>query len=104
MQLQHDQSTAIEARAPEPAAVDDATPSSSSQRIRRTAPQLMVDEVGADDLIAGAPSRNGGRLLTDDSDPWTHDAWGNVAEGNVSQADPVGSVARHRIVMQREGV
>ena len=43
--------------------------------MRRKLPQVMADEVVADELIEGAPSRNGGRLLTDDRDPWTHNAW-----------------------------
>ncbi|BGP37942.1 hypothetical protein JCM10449v2_001869 [Rhodotorula kratochvilovae] len=96
MQLRDDQSTAIEASAPEPAAVDDATPSSSTQRIRRTAPQLMADEVGADDLIAGAPSRNGGRLLTDDRDPWTHNAWDQVAWGDEEESFAQAALERQR--------
>lgn len=70
---------------------------SKAARVRRTAPQLLADQLIAADfaqarretetdnssgkdlneeeLIRGAPSRNGGRLLTADRDPWTHNAW-----------------------------
>jgi len=44
-------------------------------RIKRNGPQLLADELVAEERIAGAPSRNGGRLLTEDRDPWTHNAW-----------------------------
>lgn len=49
--------------------------SSATPRIRRKAPQLLADELIAEELISGAPSRNGGRKLTEDRDPWTHNAW-----------------------------
>lgn len=44
-------------------------------RIKRTGPQLLHNELVAEELIAGAPSRNGGRLLEEGRDPWTHNAW-----------------------------
>ncbi|GAA5859290.1 hypothetical protein JCM1840_003836 [Sporobolomyces johnsonii] len=55
-----------------------AQPPCSSTRPRRTKPQLLADEIRAEELIPGAPSRNGGRLLTEDRDPWTHNAWDQV--------------------------
>lgn len=49
-------------------------------RIKRTGPQLLDDELVAEEfLVSGAPTRNGGgRLLTGDKDPWTHNAWSVV--------------------------
>ncbi|GAA5830321.1 hypothetical protein JCM11251_001306 [Rhodosporidiobolus azoricus] len=46
---------------------------------RRTKPQALADQIG--ELIQGAPSRNGGRFLTEDRDPWTHNAWDQVEWG-----------------------
>ena len=56
-------------------------------RVRRKLPQLLADEVVADELIEGAPSRNGGRLLTDDRDPWTHNAW-SASSHSLSLSSP----------------
>lgn len=53
---------------------EEAAASTIPARLKRTAPQLLHDELG-EDLIAGAPSRNGGRLLEEGRDPWTHNAW-----------------------------
>ncbi|KAK4058684.1 hypothetical protein OIO90_000128 [Microbotryomycetes sp. JL221] len=68
-------------------------PAAAPQRLKRQNRQLLADELVAttthddnidDDhsalhgLIEGAPSKNGGRLLTDDRDPWTHNAWDRV--------------------------
>ncbi|SGY40606.1 BQ5605_C003g02399 [Microbotryum silenes-dioicae] len=44
-------------------------------RVRRIGPQLLADELVAEELIAGAPTVKGGRELTTDRDPWTHNAW-----------------------------
>lgn len=88
---------APEAVPPSEAVGTAANADSTSTRVRRTAPQLLADQLIAADfvqarsetttsnssgkdlndeeLIRGAPSRNGGRLLTADRDPWTHNAW-----------------------------
>lgn len=52
-----------------------AQPPTQPARIPRTEPQVLADQLVADELIKGAPSRNGGRLLTAERDPWTHNAW-----------------------------
>ena len=52
-----------------------AQPATQPARIPRTQPQVLADQLVADELIKGAPSRNGGRLLTAERDPWTHNAW-----------------------------
>ena len=52
-----------------------AQPAQQPARVPRTEPQLLADQLVADELIKGAPSRNGGRLLTAERDPWTHNAW-----------------------------
>ncbi|GAA6012420.1 hypothetical protein JCM11491_004327 [Sporobolomyces phaffii] len=74
-------------------AVADAQPST---RIRRKAPQLLADELVAEELIAGAPSRNGGRLLTEDRDPWTHNAWDQVEWDDELEQFAVEAVERQR--------
>ncbi|GAA5875310.1 hypothetical protein JCM16303_000579 [Sporobolomyces ruberrimus] len=71
----------------------DAPPSS---RIRRKAPQLLADEIVAEERIAGAPSRNGGRLLTEDRDPWTHNAWDQVEWDDELEQFAVAAVERQR--------
>ena len=58
-----------------PAEAEASTTTSNGSRIRRKQPQLLADVLVAEELIAGAPSRNGGRKLTEDRDPWTHNAW-----------------------------
>lgn len=52
-----------------------AHPATQPARVPRTEPQPLADQLVADELIKGAPSRNGGRLLTAERDPWTHNAW-----------------------------
>ncbi|GAA5894088.1 hypothetical protein JCM8208_002345 [Rhodotorula glutinis] len=65
-------------------------------RARRKLPQVMADEVVADELIEGAPSRNGGRLLTDDRDPWTHNAWDQVTWGAEEETFAQAALERQR--------
>lgn len=52
-------------------------PSSAPPPPKRITRQALSDELRADEegTVPGAPSRNGGRFLTDDSDPWAHNAW-----------------------------
>jgi len=57
----------------------------ATPRIKRNGPQLLADELVAEERIAGAPSRNGGRLLTEDRDPWTHNAWYEFSTLSLSQ-------------------
>ncbi|KAH8915000.1 methyltransferase [Atractiella rhizophila] len=38
----------------------------------------MISPGRVGDVINGAPSKFGGRMLTSDGDPWTHNAWDNV--------------------------
>lgn len=60
------------AAAPAPAT---ALASPAPQPARRKQPQLLADQLVAEELIEGAPSRNGGRRLEEGRDPWTHNAW-----------------------------
>ncbi|KAI5479333.1 hypothetical protein MNV49_003852 [Pseudohyphozyma bogoriensis] len=53
-------------------------PAPPAPRIKRDAPQLLADVITADDLISGPPTKLGGRVLTDDRDPWSHNAWDRV--------------------------
>ncbi|KAK4701982.1 hypothetical protein P7C70_g4242, partial [Phenoliferia sp. Uapishka_3] len=45
-------------------------------KIKRVGPQLLSDELTGEDRAAQPKA---GRLLTDDRDPWAHNAWDNVA-------------------------
>ncbi|KAK4053104.1 hypothetical protein OIV83_001839 [Microbotryomycetes sp. JL201] len=83
----------------------DATPAVARQK--RQNRQLLADELVAptinltlgerqDDLIKGAPSKNGGRLLTDDQDPWTHNAWDRVEWDEEQQEYARAQVERQR--------
>ncbi|GAA5953529.1 hypothetical protein JCM21900_006192 [Sporobolomyces salmonicolor] len=73
-----------------------AQPPRSSARPRRTKPQPLADEIRAEELIPGAPSRNGGRLLTEDRDPWTHNAWDQVEWDNELEQFARDAVDRQR--------
>lgn len=57
------------------AAADVALASPAPQPARRKQPQLLADQLVAEELIEGAPSRNGGRRLEEGRDPWSHNAW-----------------------------
>ena len=49
-------------------------PSTDPQpKIRRQGPQILSEELIGDELAAAQPKQ--GRLLTDDRDPWSHNAW-----------------------------
>ncbi|GAA5848574.1 hypothetical protein JCM8547_004557 [Rhodosporidiobolus lusitaniae] len=62
---------------------------SSAMPPKRTTRQALSDVVGevedGEELIPGAPSRNGGRFLTEDRDPWTHNAWDQVEWGPAEE-------------------
>ncbi|BGP53873.1 hypothetical protein JCM8202_006066 [Rhodotorula sphaerocarpa] len=109
---------APEAVPPSEAVGTAANADSTSTRVRRTAPQLLADQLIAADfvqarsetttsnssgkdlndeeLIRGAPSRNGGRLLTADRDPWTHNAWDQVEWGLEEEAFAQSALERQR--------
>lgn len=53
------------------------SPPPPQPKIRRVGPQLLSDEIIADELLADAQPK-GGRLLTTDRDPWAHNAWDQV--------------------------
>ncbi|GAA5978141.1 hypothetical protein JCM10908_004243 [Rhodotorula pacifica] len=78
--------------------LDPLSPQAGAQpaRIRRTEPQLLADQLVADELIKGAPSRNGGRLLTAERDPWTHNAWDQVEWGQEEEAFAQSALERQR--------
>jgi hypothetical protein len=64
--------------APAVPAVSPTLPPSAAPVPKRVTRQALSDELRAEEgeeLIPGAPSRNGGRFLTEDRDPWTHNAW-----------------------------
>ncbi|GAA5968231.1 hypothetical protein JCM11641_003779 [Rhodosporidiobolus odoratus] len=52
---------------------------------KRQTRQALADELVAEELIQGAPSRNGGRFLTADHDPWSHNAWDQVEWGPAEE-------------------
>ncbi|GAA5996596.1 hypothetical protein JCM5350_006756 [Sporobolomyces pararoseus] len=72
------------------------TTTSNGSRIRRKQPQLLADVLVAEELIAGAPSRNGGRKLTEDRDPWTHNAWDQVEWDPELEQFAIEAVERQR--------
>ncbi|TKA52917.1 hypothetical protein B0A53_04220 [Rhodotorula sp. CCFEE 5036] len=73
-----------------------AQPATQPARIPRTQPQVLADQLVADELIKGAPSRNGGRLLTAERDPWTHNAWDQVEWGQEEEAFAQSALERQR--------
>ncbi|KWU46563.1 methyltransferase, partial [Rhodotorula sp. JG-1b] len=73
-----------------------AQPAQQPARVPRTEPQLLADQLVADELIKGAPSRNGGRLLTAERDPWTHNAWDQVEWGQEEEAFAQSALERQR--------
>lgn len=46
----------------------------AQSKIKRSGPQLLADQLVADELAATAGQAKG-RLLTDEKDPWAHNAW-----------------------------
>lgn len=89
-----------------------ATPPPSSPprkpvRVPRSGPQPLADVLVSEELIAGAPSKNGGRLLTSDRDPWSHNAWDKVEWDDEQQRIAEAAVERQRLApvaeeLQRE--
>lgn len=62
---------------PHPMTTSQPSPPPPQPKIRRVGPQLLSDEIIADELLADAQPK-GGRLLTTDRDPWAHNAWDQV--------------------------
>ncbi|POY76611.1 hypothetical protein BMF94_0201 [Rhodotorula taiwanensis] len=98
MSTQQEQSRELTTRSFPPAIETPASASTASPapRIRRTEPQLLADQLVAEELIKGAPSRNGGRLLTAERDPWTHNAWDQVEWGHEEEAFAQSALERQR--------
>ncbi|BGP13872.1 hypothetical protein JCM10213_002510 [Rhodosporidiobolus nylandii] len=86
------QGLSVRALSLEEASTDSPSPAAPSPRpAKRQTKQALADEIVADELksseelIPGAPSRNGGRFLSAESDPWTHNAWDQVEWGPAEQ-------------------
>ncbi|KDE06680.1 hypothetical protein MVLG_03026 [Microbotryum lychnidis-dioicae p1A1 Lamole] len=65
-------------------------------RVRRIGPQLLADELVAEELIAGAPTVKGGRELTTDRDPWTHNAWDKIPWDREQQEQAQAAIERQK--------
>ncbi|SCZ95856.1 BZ3500_MvSof-1268-A1-R1_Chr8-1g09841 [Microbotryum saponariae] len=66
-------------------------------RVRRIGPQLLADELVAEELIAGAPTVKGGRELTTDRDPWTHNAWDKIPWDREQQEQAQAAIERQKL-------
>ncbi|SCV66995.1 BQ2448_5641 [Microbotryum intermedium] len=66
-------------------------------RVRRVGPQLLADELVAEELIAGAPTVKGGRELTTDRDPWTHNAWDKIPWDKEQQQQAQAAIERQKL-------
>ncbi|KAM0749693.1 methyltransferase [Meredithblackwellia eburnea MCA 4105] len=54
------------------------TDNQQQQRIKRTGPQLLTDQLISKEVAQSGSANTTGRILTQDHDPWSHNAWDNV--------------------------